>query len=94
MDTRLVTHTYMVNLYLFVCTKVQYVHCTVLAYGQEFKLSPSYTRGKFTNDSKRIVEFRSVVLEESCSTEPRVFILLFLLNFYLVYWEVYTATEC
>jgi len=33
----LVTHTYMVILYLLVCTKVQYVQSTVLAYGQEIK---------------------------------------------------------
>ena len=33
----LVTHTYMVFLYLLVCTKVQYVQSTVSAYGQELK---------------------------------------------------------
>ena len=33
----LVTHMYMVVLYLLECTKVQYVQSTILAYGQELK---------------------------------------------------------
>jgi len=58
------------------------------------KVSIHCTRGILANDSKRIVEFRSVAHENSYSTDSYRYILLFLLHFSLVYWEGYTAMKC